>query len=221
MKFKVGDKVRVVGNIHFHKFEIGEIVEIQRSSSIDYRCASTEGDVWFLSDEEVERVEDPQKDFFKYFNENPNFKDKGLGPFEEDVKPSETSLRFNNGKASIFDAPLLGMIEVSKVTMYGRSKYNEFNWKKQTNATELLDCIFRHFIKVMYGLDNASDSKSKEMAHLAWNALAYLEKEAMGTLIDDRHKYPKEKIALLESLLMLSEDQKEVISKEEEKKRSK
>lgn len=130
----------------------------------------------------------------------------------------EVSKRFNTNKASIFDAPIIGLSEVSKVGMYGRSKYDEFNWKKQTNSTELLDCIFRHFIKVLYGLDNASDSGCKEMAHLAWNALAYLEKELMGTLIDDRHKYPKEKIEMLESLLMLNSEQQRINIEEKEKK---
>lgn len=199
MRFKVGDKVKVIRK-GSHCFSIGQEIEIAETfpkSCRPHYLARGGKNSWYLGEEEVE----------------------GLNP--EIAPTQEKSLRFNNGKASIFDTPLLGLAEVSKVSMYGRSKYNAHNWKKPTHATELLDCIFRHFVKVMYGLDTASDSKDKEMAHLAWNALAYLEKEAMGTLIDDRHKYPPEKIALLESFLMLSEDQKEVIINEEKKKEAK
>ena len=39
MKFKVGDRVRVVAKKHGHRFDIGEIVKIEEISDRDYKCS--------------------------------------------------------------------------------------------------------------------------------------------------------------------------------------
>ena len=58
MRFKVGDKARVVSKKHGHKFNIGEIVTITELylEDIDYDC-SNNNDCWFLRDEELEPIE--------------------------------------------------------------------------------------------------------------------------------------------------------------------
>lgn len=40
MKFKVGDKVKVIAKRHGHEFDIGEIVRIEEVRNIDYKCSS-------------------------------------------------------------------------------------------------------------------------------------------------------------------------------------
>ena len=40
MKFKVGDKVKVIAKKHGHGFNIGEIVKIEEISDRDYKCSS-------------------------------------------------------------------------------------------------------------------------------------------------------------------------------------
>lgn len=40
MKFKVGDKVKVIAEKRGHEFDIGEIVKIEEVSDRDYKCSS-------------------------------------------------------------------------------------------------------------------------------------------------------------------------------------
>ena len=56
-KFKVGDKCKVVKQLHGHEFEIGEKVTIRKcypdEDTPHYKCQS-KIDCWFLSEEELE-----------------------------------------------------------------------------------------------------------------------------------------------------------------------
>lgn len=57
MKFKAGDKVKVVENITGHAFDIGEIVTITRPLP-DAKIPHYEtNDIWVITDEEVEEVQ--------------------------------------------------------------------------------------------------------------------------------------------------------------------
>lgn len=55
MKYKVGDKVRVVSCKGGHKFNLGDIVEIFDVGESDY-IATKDGNTWYIYDEEVEPV---------------------------------------------------------------------------------------------------------------------------------------------------------------------
>lgn len=59
MKFKVGDKVRIVDNTGGHEFDIGEVVTIAEILEGDYR-AKNNYDSWYVGDEELELVEDTE-----------------------------------------------------------------------------------------------------------------------------------------------------------------
>lgn len=49
MKFKVGDKVKVIAKKHGHGFNIGEIVKIEEISDRDYKCSSLkENELWWM-----------------------------------------------------------------------------------------------------------------------------------------------------------------------------
>lgn len=57
-KFKVGDKVKIVGNSSGHQFEIGEIVyilKVHRSnySAGRYRIDNTIFDWWFVKQDDI------------------------------------------------------------------------------------------------------------------------------------------------------------------------
>lgn len=57
MKFKVGDKVRVVAKKHGHRFDIGEIVKIEEISDRDYQCSSLEKNkLWWMGEDEFTKV---------------------------------------------------------------------------------------------------------------------------------------------------------------------
>lgn len=57
MKFKVGDKVRVVAKKHGHGFDIGEIVKIEEISHRDYKCSSLEkNELWWMREDEFTKV---------------------------------------------------------------------------------------------------------------------------------------------------------------------
>lgn len=53
MKFKVGDKVKVIAEKHGHRFDIGEIVKIEEISDRDYKCSSLEkNELWWMGEDE-------------------------------------------------------------------------------------------------------------------------------------------------------------------------
>lgn len=60
MKFKVGDKARVIANRYDHNFNIGEIITIiivdLDDSDMPYKCLNNNG-TWWLSEEELEPFE--------------------------------------------------------------------------------------------------------------------------------------------------------------------
>lgn len=57
MKFKVGDKVKVIAKKHGHGFNIGEIVKIEEISDRDYKCSSLEkNELWWMVEDEFTKV---------------------------------------------------------------------------------------------------------------------------------------------------------------------
>lgn len=54
MKYKVGDKVRVVANTLDHGFEVGTIGIITGEYQDAYVVTDIDGEYWYLGDEEVE-----------------------------------------------------------------------------------------------------------------------------------------------------------------------
>ena len=57
-KFNVGDKVRIIKEIHGHCFRVGEVVEVEdleSDGSIDH-CRNNKGDSWAIASEEVELI---------------------------------------------------------------------------------------------------------------------------------------------------------------------
>ena len=63
MKFKVGDKVRVIAKRYGHGFNIGEIVKIEEISDRDYTCSSLkENELWWMGEDEFTKVKFTKSD---------------------------------------------------------------------------------------------------------------------------------------------------------------
>lgn len=57
MKFKVGDKVKVIAEKRGHEFDIGEIVKIEEISDRGYKCSSLEkNELWWMGEDEFTKV---------------------------------------------------------------------------------------------------------------------------------------------------------------------
>ena len=57
MKFKVGDRVKVIARKHGHCFDIGKVVNIKEVNHEGYMCSSLERNkIWWLRDDEVAEV---------------------------------------------------------------------------------------------------------------------------------------------------------------------
>lgn len=65
-KFKVGDKVKIIGNHSGHKFNIGEIAIIDKDCQVDYAVAYLDKrDFWYVAEEDMELVEEKTISRFK------------------------------------------------------------------------------------------------------------------------------------------------------------
>ena len=63
MKFKVGDKVKVIAEKRGHEFDIGEIVKIEEISDRDYKCSSLKKDeLWWMGEDEFVKVKFTKSD---------------------------------------------------------------------------------------------------------------------------------------------------------------
>jgi len=60
MRFKVGDRVKVIANTYYHHFPIGEVVEIASVSEENYRAKYLDGhDFWYVLESEIELITEP------------------------------------------------------------------------------------------------------------------------------------------------------------------
>lgn len=63
MKFKVGDRVKVIARKHGHCFDIGKVVNIKEVNHEGYVCSSLERNkIWWLRDDEVAEVKFTKSD---------------------------------------------------------------------------------------------------------------------------------------------------------------
>lgn len=70
MKFKVGDKVRIIGNEASHSFSIGEIVTVVGEGSPLMSCGhscrcSGRTDWWFVYEQDAELIDDIMEEVFQ------------------------------------------------------------------------------------------------------------------------------------------------------------
>lgn len=200
MDFKEGDEVLVISNDYHSNNGVGDIGVIAK---VGFECPD---DDWL-------QVEVKGRD-----KDNNWHRPRELKLIPKKTT-SERSMRFNSGKSEFFDAPMIALAEVSKVAAYGRAKYDKYNWKKGTNASQYYDCAMRHMLKWWYGQDNDSESKCHHLSHAAWNMLAALEMIKTERIIDDRYlEYNDDFVDNIENLFSLSSEQKQAIQEQLDKK---
>lgn len=97
MKFKVGDKVKVIAKKHGHGFNIGEIVKIEEISDRDYKCSSLEkNELWWMGEDEFTKVK-----FIK-----------------SDLKDGDIVTQRNGIKKMVFENKLYGSNHFVSLTYY-------------------------------------------------------------------------------------------------------
>lgn len=72
--------------------------------------------------------------------------------------------------------------EFAKVCEMGANKYGRNNWKKGGRKNVIIDSLGRHFIKLASGTEFDDESGLEHAAHIAWNALAYIQLKKEGKL---------------------------------------
>jgi hypothetical protein len=92
---------------------------------------------------------------------------------KKEIKASEVGLRFNEGKPRWSLVHFKSLEPMVRVLEYGASKYDDHNWKKGLNPTEILECLQRHLASLMDGESNDIESKKTHIGHILCNAMFY------------------------------------------------
>ena len=81
--------------------------------------------------------------------------------------------RIEGGPDTTF--PWLGMLEVGRVSEYGREKYALFDWLEGQSLSTLIDCGLRHALKAACDpMSRDKESGCLHLGHFAWNMLVAL-----------------------------------------------
>jgi hypothetical protein len=92
---------------------------------------------------------------------------------KEAIKASETGLRFNTGKLRWSLMHYRSMEPMIRVLMFGAEKYDDHNWQKGLNKTEILECLQRHLAALMGGEAIDKESGQPHIGHILCNAMFY------------------------------------------------
>lgn len=95
------------------------------------------------------------------------------GMTKEEIKASDTGLRFNQGKVRWSLMHFKSMEPMIRVLEYGAQKYDDHNWKKGLNPVEVLECLQRHVAALMDGEDTDKESGLPHIGHVLCNAMFY------------------------------------------------
>lgn len=112
------------------------------------------------------------------------------------MKSETGALRYNEGKVRYSLLPKFALEQVARVFTYGCQKYNDYNWKKGLNWTDVCDSLERHLQAWKSSEDFDKESGLYHLAHLATNALFLLEYYKIFPQGDNRNIMPMPKIGL-------------------------
>lgn len=100
----------------------------------------------------------------------------------------EKGLRYNNGKLRWSLVDFDALEDMVKVLEFGAEKYDDHNWKKGLNTTQVCESLMRHLTAYLRGEDKDPESGLSHIGHIQCNAmfLSYMEKFKKD--FDDRHK---------------------------------
>ena len=101
----------------------------------------------------------------------------------------ELADRLNFGKPKMSIIPYDPMTEVAKVLMFGAEKYSRNNWRKGLTYTSIIDSMERHIGAIKNGEDFDEESGLYHAAHVAANAIFFIQYMMDGMeFLDDRYK---------------------------------
>jgi hypothetical protein len=167
MGFKVGDKVRVLGDSPSNrKGDVG-LVKHASGGVLKVAVEGNSQDANYHPSHEVELVKESEK------------------------PKTGGGLRYNSGKAEIHQIPTSTFIGISKVLMYGAKKYEKNNFRKGMVWTIPYDCLMRHMFSWLDGQEVDEESGLSHLYHAAANIMMLIEYEKTCPELDDRFKGKK------------------------------
>ncbi len=100
--------------------------------------------------------------------------------------------RFNSGKLEWGLVPMKALEPMIRVLMFGKKKYDAWNWTKGLSWTQTYESMQRHLNAFMSGENDDPESGLHHIGHILCNALflSYMIMTGKGT--DDRYKYREE-----------------------------
>jgi hypothetical protein len=84
-------------------------------------------------------------------------------------KEKGSGARFNGGKPDFSLIPLVTLEDEARVWMYGKNKYNAWNWAKGMDWSIPLACVMRHLAAWQRGEENDIESGLPHLAHAMCN----------------------------------------------------
>lgn len=170
MKFRVGDKVRVINGDEYHaKDTIHHIVSGAYNNDECLRLDSG----WYVPVSELELIENaPAREYSTVTL--------------ADTFPKSGGVKYDQGKPDLSMIPYEALEEIAKVLMFGASKYDKNNWKKGINSTRLAGAALRHLGKWCDGIDVDSESNLSHLSHAATNLLMLIWTMKNKPEVDDR-----------------------------------
>ena len=88
-------------------------------------------------------------------------------------EPVERAKRFNTGKPKWHLVHMKSLTPLVRVMEFGATKYDERNWMKPMNTTELLNSLQRHLNELMDDNEIDEESKQHHIGHIMANAMMY------------------------------------------------
>lgn len=92
---------------------------------------------------------------------------------KEEIKASETGLRFNEGKLRWGLVHYKSMEPLVRVLEAGARKYDDNNWMKGLQPREVLECMQRHLAALMDGETHDKETGEPHIGHIMCNAMFY------------------------------------------------
>lgn len=172
MKFKVGDKVRVVKD-RSEGYYIGNVFNILAIINGDHVKE-------FYGDEEKSYT---------------SFWESELELVEEANVSSGGSLRYNKGKPEFSHLSPDFILEMMKGMTAANEKYSYLNYTMKQNVRTAADSLMRHFLKFQQGQDVDDELNTHHLALVAINAMImYQNLLDFGDEVDNRYSKAKEKV---------------------------
>ena len=99
---------------------------------------------------------------------------------------------YDNGKLPLAQIPWAAIDELSRVQLYGHSKYKDFNnYRKGMEVTRNLSCALRHIRDYLTGHNTDAESGCHPLAHALCRIAFVLQNIHDKSAIDDRYSIQK------------------------------